>query len=348
MKTKERPLRVALCGLGEIGRLHLQAIRNSPVAELVAVCELDRALADESVDDSVEIHSDIPVMLAGNGIDVIDICLPHHLHRPVAVDSLEAGCDVILEKPMATDLDGCDAIALAARSAGRRVGISHNQVFFGPHRRLAELLEAGELGRMRSLYERLWMGGKYGGWREDSTKVGGGLLMDAGVHRVYMALTLGGPVREVTATMDNPRSEDSFSIALGFESGATGVIQGSYHGPDGMFDDRIEIQASEGMAEVLGCEAFFEGDLTGDTQLRARIGGRWLDDPVSDAWDESVRRSVGAILASFAAGEDPEVGMEEGRNTVAVIEAAYRSAEDGRTVALEDLIERAPSGKRAE
>ena len=335
-------LRVALCGLGEIGQLHLKAIESSEDAELVAVCEIDRDLAADSVGDSVAIHSDIGVMLAGNGIDVVDICLPHHLHRPVAVAALEAGCDVILEKPLAADLEGCDAIARAARGAGRRVGVSHNQVFFGPHRRLAELISAGDLGEIRSIYERLWMGGKYGGWREDARQVGGGLLMDAGVHRIYMALTLGGPVVSVTATMDRPRSEDSFSIALEFESGASGVIQGSYHGPDGVFDDRIEIQASDGMAEVLGCEAFFEGDLSGDTQLRTRVGGRWLDDPVSDAWDESVRRSVSAILASFAKGEDPEIGIAEGRQTVALIEAAYRSAEQGHTVRMDEV-----NGKQA-
>jgi predicted dehydrogenase len=137
--------------------------------------------------------------------------------------------------------------------------------------------------------------------------------------------------------MDDPRSEDSFSIALEFESGASGVIQGSYHGPDGVFDDRIEVQASEGMAEVLGCEAFFEGDLRGDTQLRTRIGGRWLDDPATDSWDASVRRSVSAILASFAAGEQPEVGLVEGRQTVALIEAAYRSADERRTISMEEM-----------
>jgi UDP-N-acetylglucosamine 3-dehydrogenase len=199
------------------------------------------------------------------------------------------------------------------------------------------MLAGGELGELRSLYERLWMGGKYGGWREDTAQVGGGLLMDAGVHRVYMAAELGGPVKAVTATMDRPRAEDSFTIALEFESGATGVIQGSYHGPDGVFDDRIEVQGTAGMAEVLGCEAFFEGDLTGDTQLRTRIEGRWLDDPVSDSWDDSVRRSVSEILASFSAGEDPEVSLAEATRTVALIETAYRSAEQGRTIPMEEV-----------
>ena len=184
------------------------------------------------------------------------------------------------------------------------------------------------------------MGGKYGGWREDSSQVGGGLLMDAGVHRIYMAEYLGGPVRSVSAVMDKPRSEDAFAITLEYESGALGVIQGGYHGPDGVFDDRIEIQASAAMVEVLGCEAFFEGDLEGEPRLRYRIGGEWADDTVTGAWDESVIASVQALLADLAAGRDPEVGLAEGRSAVAVVEAAYRSAETGRAVAIGELNER--------
>jgi len=330
-------LQVGLCGLGEIGQFHLKAIEESDVARLAAVCELDRELADRSVGPETTIYSAFKAMLANERLDVVDICLPHHLHTTFATKALVTGCDVILEKPMSVDLAGCEEIIRAARASGHRVGISHNQLFFAPHRRLLQLLEDGTLGDLQSLYERLWIGGKYGGWREDSAKVGGGLLMDAGVHRIYMALTLGGPVRSLVALMDDPRSEDSFSLLLEFESGAKGVIQGSYHGPEGVFDDRIEIQASEGVAEALGCEAFFEGDLEGDVQLRARVGGNWVDEKAVGSWDRSVIDSVLSILDSFAKGEDPEVDAVAGRDTIALVEAAYLSAEQDRRVALAEL-----------
>jgi predicted dehydrogenase len=332
-----RELRVGLCGLGEIGQFHLKAIEESDVALLAAVCELDRELADRSVDPGTAIYSDFDAMLADEQLDVVDICLPHHLHTPFASKALDAGCDVILEKPMSVDLAGCDEIVRAARASGRRVAVSHNQLFFLPHRRLLKLLRDGSLGELQSLYERLWIGGKYGGWREDTAKVGGGLLMDAGVHRVYMALAIGGPVRSVEAIMDDPRSEDSFSLLLEFDRGAKGVIQGSYHGPEGVFDDRIEIQASDGMAEVLGCEAFFEGDLEGEVQLRARIDGKWTDQEVTGSWDRSVVDSVLSILSAFSKDEEAEVDATAGRDAVALVEAAYRSAERGQRVALTEV-----------
>jgi UDP-N-acetylglucosamine 3-dehydrogenase len=332
-------MKVALCGLGEIGQIHLRAIRESD-AELVAVCELDQQLAEESTGNEVPVFADVNEMIRQTAPDVVDICLPHHLHLPVAIESMTAGCDVILEKPVAADLDGADEIARVAAETGRRVGVSHNQVHFAPHMRLRRMIDEGQLGEIRAIYERLWMGGKYGGWREDTTQVGGGLLMDAGIHRIYMAEYLCGPVRSVSAVMDNPRAEDAFAITLEFEQGALGVIQGGYHGPDGVFDDRIEIQASKAMVEVLGCEAFFEGDLTGDLRLRYRVEGEWEEDGVTGQWDESVIGSVRAILEDLEDGRDPRNGLDAGRSAVAVAEAAYRSAEAGRKVHLSELEER--------
>lgn len=332
-------MKVALCGLGEIGQIHLKAIRESD-AELVAVCELDRELAASSVGEEVPVFGDVGEMIDLTEPDVIDICLPHHLHVPIAVTALDRGCDVLLEKPLAMDLAGVDEIARAAESSGGRVGVSHNQVHFAPHRKLREMIDAGELGEIKAIYERLWMGGKYGGWREDTSQVGGGLLMDAGVHRIYMAEYLGGPVVAVSAVMDRPRAEDAFAITLEYESGAIGVIQGGYHGPDGVFDDRIEIQATRAMVEVLGCEAFFEGDLEGDLRLRYRLDGEWSEDQVTGGWDESVVASVQAAIADFAAGKEPEVGLAAGRSAVAVVEAAYRSAETGEKIRISDLEER--------
>jgi predicted dehydrogenase len=330
-----RPLRVALCGLGEIGHVHLRAIRDCEAAELVAVSDLDERLAEQAVaEDQAPVYDDIDQMLSENEIDLLDICLPHNLHLPVALDAIGAGCHVLLEKPMAIDLAGCDRITAAARSKGVRIAVSHNQVFYKPHARLHELIEAGRLGEIRSLYARLWIGGKYGGWREDPDQSGGGLLIDAGVHRIYTMLMLGGPVSTVSAVMDSARFEDSFVVNLGFGSGATGVIQGAYHGPEGVFDDRVEVFGSKGIGEVAGCEAFFEGDLRDVPQLRLRLDGQWRDESVTDSWDASVARSVDSLITAIAAGEEPPVGAGEGRATVEVIQAAYRSAETGAPVSL--------------
>lgn len=326
-------LRVGLCGLGEIGQHHLAAIRSSDEAELAAVCDLDAELAAGSAGEAA-VYRDVGEMLAAERLDLVDVCLPHSLHRGVALQALEAGCHVLVEKPLAIGPEACDEIIAAASERGLLVGVSHNQLHYGPHERAAELLASGELGSLRAIYARLWIGGRYGGWRQDPEAAGGGLLMDAGVHRVYMLRALGGPVDAVTAVMDRPRAEESFAVVFEFASGAAGVAQGAYHGPEGVFDDRLDLIGEHGAAQVSGCEAFFEGDLRDVPQLRTRLGGEWRDEPVSGSWDASVAASVQAALASIAAGRAPRVDAEAARETVALVEAAYRSAERGAKVRM--------------
>jgi UDP-N-acetylglucosamine 3-dehydrogenase len=328
-------IRVGLVGLGEIGAYHLRALRESPTAELVAVCDLDPGLVAASEGSGALGFTDFGQMLEAAEPDAVDICVPHSLHAPLAVRALEAGAHVIVEKPLAPTLAECDEIIEAAERAGRQVGVSHNQLFYGPHVALRELIADGAIGEVRTLRARLGIGGRYGGWRADPSLAGGGLLMDAGVHRVYVLRELGGPVRAVSALIDQPKEEDSLVVSLLFESGALGVIDASYHGPPGVFDDRVEAFGEAGMAEVRGCEAFFEGNLEDGPQLRIWDNRGWRDHGARDSWDGSVVRSVQSILASLDRSEPPRVNAWAARETVSLIEAAYRSAASGRRVEVE-------------
>lgn len=327
-------LRTGVVGLGEIGSHHLAAVRASTDATLAAVCDLDPELAARAAAGEVPAFGDLAEMLASAELDALAVCLPHSLHVEAALAAIDHGCHVLLEKPLAVDLEGCDRIAAAAAAAGVEVGVSHNQLAYLPHRRLGELLAAGLLGDLRALYARLWIGDRYRGWREDPAIVGGGLLMDAGVHRIYVLQALGGPVTAVSATMDAPRAEERFELTLEHAGGATSIVQGSYFAPAGTFDDRIDVIGAVGAATVAGCEAYFEGDLREEPQLRVRLDGEWAAEEVSDSWDASVARSVHEILAAFAAGRTPAVGPTAARATVAVIDAAYEAAETRRRIEL--------------
>ncbi len=198
-------IRAGIIGLGEIGQYHLPALRAARGAELVAVCDLDRALAERSAAGACAAYDDLETMLSGAALDLLDVCLPHHLHRPVALRAIEAGCHVLLEKPMAISVAECDEITAAAERAGRLVAVSHNQLHYEPHRRLAELIERGVLGELRMLRARLAIGGRYGTWRSDPAKAGGGLLIDAGAHRLYLLRALGGPVHAAGPGWTIPR-----------------------------------------------------------------------------------------------------------------------------------------------
>ncbi|MFQ5517542.1 MAG: Gfo/Idh/MocA family protein [Acidimicrobiia bacterium] len=323
---------VALVGLGEIGQVHLDALRSSPHTNLVALCDLDRELGVRSAKGE-STTDDFAELLCRDDVDAVDICLPHHLHASLAVQALEAGRHVLLEKPAAVSVAECNGIIEAARLADRRVGVSHNQLFYEPHRMLRRMLADGILGELRTIRARLAIGGKYGEWRSDPSQAGGGLLMDAGVHRIYVLEMLAGPVAAVTAVMDRPRSEDTYTVVLEFAGGAIGTIDATYYGPEGLFDDRIEVVGTAAIAEVAGCEARFEGFAPGPA-MRLWRDGEWTPHETADTWDMTVSRSVAAFFAAIDAGRPPPVDADAGRRTVRIIESAYQSALTARRVEL--------------
>ena len=239
-------MRTGLVGLGEIGQHHARAIRACADADLVAICDLDAELVESTREGGEAGFTDLARMLAASELEALDVCLPHSLHLEAAAAATAAGCHVLLEKPMAIDVAACDVLIEAAAAAAVRIAVSHNQLFYEPHRRLIAAAADGSLGELRQIYARLWIGDRYRGWRERPEIVGGGLLMDAGVHRVYLLRAIGGPVTGVTAMMDVPRAEEAFTVWLEFATGATGVIQGSYFAPGGVFDDRVDAVGTAG------------------------------------------------------------------------------------------------------
>ena len=159
--------------------------------------------------------------------------------------------------------------------------MSHNQVFYAAHAEAKRLIDTGAIGRPVLIRLRLGMGPLFGDWRDSPDLAGGGLLADAGVHRLYLALHLFGPVREVRAVLDVPREQgETFAVVvLVFESGALGLIEANQHGPPGTFDDEIEITGSDATLRLAGLESLFFG-YRGGPALSMFRDRQWQEVPV--------------------------------------------------------------------
>ena len=210
----------ALVGLGEVGQVHLRALASHAGSQLRVLCDLDSELLARDAHNAASTTRDLDELLADAEVAAVSICLPHHLHEPVAIRCLEAGKHVLLEKPITMTAAQADRVLAIARATGRRVGVSHNQVFFRPHAEARRMIVAGELGTVHQLRARLVIGGTYGAWRSDPALAGGGLLIDAGVHRIYTLRHLAGEILAVSAVMRDPGNEEAFIVTLEHESGA--------------------------------------------------------------------------------------------------------------------------------
>jgi UDP-N-acetylglucosamine 3-dehydrogenase len=332
-------IRVGLIGLGEVGQHHLEGYLSTPKARLVAVADLSGPLVTSAVERSgARGYADHRDLLADRDVEAVDVALPHDQHLPVVLEALASGRHVLVEKPMAMTVRQCDEMLSAARAADRVLSVSHNQIFFEPHERALELIDAGAVGRPMMVRLRLGVGGRYPGWRRDPVRAGGGLLFDAGVHRFYMARALLGNPIAVEAMTDVPspgrQSEGVSVVVCDFGDGRYAVIDANYDNPEGTFDDRIEIAGERGLLALAGCEAAFEG-FTSDPPLRWWHDGTWEVVRTSDMdWAGSVRAAVRDFVDAILVGRPPRVSGEDGRAVVSMIEAAYESARTGRRVEL--------------
>ena len=122
---------VGLIGLGEIGQVHVAGIRRSRAARLATVADTAPERLEPFAAEGVPASRDAGDLIADSRVGTVSVCLPHHLHFPVALAAIRAGRHVLVEKPLAIGLEQCEELVAAAAAAGVSLGVSHNQVFYG-------------------------------------------------------------------------------------------------------------------------------------------------------------------------------------------------------------------------
>ena len=150
-------LRIGIIGAGYIASWHADAIRATPGARLVAVCDPARDAAEAlAAGYGVTAYSDLDQMIAAGVCDAVHILTPPNLHRDLAVKCLGAGLHVMVEKPGALSVQEIDDMADAADAAGRQLGACHNFLGLPSYEKLRALKQAGDLGVVSAAQASSW------------------------------------------------------------------------------------------------------------------------------------------------------------------------------------------------
>ena len=199
-------LKAAIVGAGFIAaRKHIPALRKQRArVDLAAICDSNEAAGREVASrfGIPSVYTDVARMLAEESPDLVDVCTPPKTHRPVAVEALEHGSNVLIEKPMALNVEECDAIIAAAKQNDATVCVAHSDLFYSPFLRAKDRLARGEIGDfmgMRILFSTPtdYMVSKEDHWAH---KLPGGVIGETGPHAVYMALAFINPIVDVRAS----------------------------------------------------------------------------------------------------------------------------------------------------
>ncbi|MCA9230860.1 MAG: Gfo/Idh/MocA family oxidoreductase [Planctomycetales bacterium] len=345
------PYGFAIIGTGMISRFHARAIDDVRGAKLVACYDRATEYAKKFASEvGCQAYADLDQMLADPHIDVVTVATPSGAHMEPAVTAARAGKHVIIEKPLEVTLKRCDRIISECEKAGVKLGAIFPSRFHDSSLKMKRAISEGRFGRLTlgDAYVKWYRTQEYydsGAWRGTWKLDGGGALMNQAIHTVDLLTWLMGPVAEIqaqTATLAHKRIEveDVAAATLKFANGALGIIEATTAAYPGYLK-RIELHGSEGTA-VLEEEDLKTWDFAKKTRADAAIlaAMKTKKSTGGGAADPSAIGHHGHALQfkdfveAIRTNRTPAVDGHEGRRSVEIILAIYKSAMTGRTVKL--------------
>ncbi len=339
-----------IVGCGMIAEFHARAIAEIPDARLVAAFsrspENGAKIAGLSTGECV-VYDDLDRMLGHPGLDVVCICTPSGAHLEPALKAARAGKHLVVEKPLEITVARCDAIIKACDLAGVRLCSIFPSRFSPANMALKAAIESGRFGRLTlgDTHVKWWRTQEYydsGKWRGTWELDGGGALMNQAIHNVDLLQWLMGPVESVQALTgllvhERIEVEDTAVAAVRFASGALGVIEAATSAFPGLLK-RTEIHGENGSARVEQDDVTlwtFRDEQPGDSALQApkslATGGSADPRAISHAGH---RDQLGDFLRAIDTQTAALVDGREGRKSVEIIRAIYRSSRTGQRVVL--------------
>jgi UDP-N-acetyl-2-amino-2-deoxyglucuronate dehydrogenase len=331
-------MRVGLLGAGNISDTHARAARAIDGVEIAAVCGANRdKVARLAAAHGGVAYDDLDAFLAHRPMDIVAIGSPSGLHAEQTIKVMRRGLHVLVEKPLDVTTSKVDAVIAEAVRSGVKVG-----VFFQDRLRpdvvaMKKLIDAGRLGKpvFASGRVKWYRPPEYYGasrWRGTLALDGGGALMNQAIHTVDLLQWLFGPVAEVgarTATrIQSIEAEDTAAAILRFENGALGVIEATTSVFPG-YARRVEVTGAEGTL-ILEGDRLIAADLRSPVDV-GTASPTDLESTASPVVSDCTphQRVFEDFIRAIETNGRPACDAREGRASVAIVEAVYRSARDG-------------------
>ncbi len=333
-------LRVAIIGTGGISPSHIEGYLHFPDrCRIVALVDIFPEKAQEKKERfnlvDAEVYDDHKKILNREDIDIIDICTPPYVHAEIAVNSLNAGKNVLVEKPMAASLEECDQILAAAARSGKMISVVAQNRFRTGYMKLKKTLETGMAGdivhaqadsfwwRGHSYYD-LW-------WRGTWEKEGGGCTLNHAIHHIDMLLWMMGMPEQVQAVMnntshDNAEVEDLSIAILKYKNGALGQLTSSvvHHGEEQQVIFQGKNARISAPWKVSASVSRGNGFPERNEKLENEIEEYYQSIPEQQYGGHTPM--IDDVLRAVETGDKPLVSGDDGRRAVEMITAIYKAS----------------------
>jgi perosamine synthetase len=326
--NETKNIRIGIVGCGQIGRWHLDAYNLNPRVKLVALADTDLNRAQEFAKEVGAIaYSSYKEMIEHENLDGVSICTVPSTHRDIAVDLLDAGINVLCEKPLAVSVTQAKEMVSKAKEKNLLLLTGFKFRFFDEVLKAKEMLEKESIGRVLNF--RLMFGGYMdmaGSWYSRKEISGGGVIIDNACHAVDLIRYLLGEVNSVFAqvrTHQDIEVEDTAKLSLFMKNGVFGTIDLSWNLPI----------PSKTYLEIYGEDGAIFLDTEG-IAYKFKTWNEWKRMPNRTNIKEEFSRQTNHFAKSIANKKSTILNNEDGLKAQIVIEAAYESAERGINVSV--------------
>lgn len=225
---------LVVIGYGGMGGWHVQHALKSDVVHLNGIYDIDPKKSELAESRGIHAYSSFEEVLADKSVDMVTVAIPNDQHRPVVIKALEAGKNVICEKPVTLSTEDLEAMIAAANKAGKIFSVHQNRRFDVDILGMKQVYDSGEIGEVFNIESRIHGSrGIPSDWR-GMKQYGGGMVYDWGIHLIdQILMVIHEKIDTVFCRLDhytNDEVDDGFKLELMFESGKRAYIEvGTYN-----------------------------------------------------------------------------------------------------------------------
>lgn len=349
--------KIGIAGCGKVAHLHAKAIFNLPNVKLSAAWSRSSSSVQSFTKQyQIKAYDKIHDMVVGEGLDLVIVCTPHPFHTVPAIEAMKAGANVLVEKPLASSLKDCDEMINAGERYKKQLGVVSQRRYYEPVMRVRKAIIDGKIGEpaLGTILMLGWRDEDYYNadpWRGKWETEGGGVLVNQAPHQLDILLWFMGDIAELYGCWENLNHpyievEDTALAIIKFKNGALGNILVSNSQKPGIY----------GKVHVHGRNGASIGVQTDGGAMFVAGMSEVMEPPVNDLWtvpgeehllDEWVKKDtkhfqnidptvyymqkqIEDFLQALEGDRDPMITGVQGRKSVELFTAIYRSNRDGK------------------
>lgn len=339
-------LKVGIIGSGFIAEHHCNAYSQLPNIEIVGISSLNENEAKNLMKEyeipgkPLNDYKDLIKL----DCDMVSVCVPNHLHKEVAIDILNAGSHVLIEKPLARNTNEGIEILDAKKSSNRQIFYCENNMYAPTFSKVKEIISEGALGEIYMGRGKEQHSGPHSAWFYKQKEAGGGALLDLGIHDIAcLVWYLNCEVKEVfcqTKTIIPDRKdfgkcevEDNAVGVLYFDNNAQIVIEESWTAPGG-YDMRFELFGTEGQIKVAptfsNLVSVYSESGYGYAVEKAGTTKGWTFPVPAESWSFGYPQEIAHFIDCILHNKKPLTDGNYGLKILNIVEIMYKSAKSNK------------------